>query len=138
MVIPPVAPLRLSRVLCIERKQKPSPSAGREPRGGQVHSHIAPLTVGEDVAGLINLSDSRALCSSFFFIAFHLFSPSDSGLLAQKGINTFFIPRAGSLTVLTDTMETQGRSSGPSPYLFAQDQTGFMQSRGGRTGHPHK
>lgn len=53
-------------VLCIERKQKPSPSAGREPRGGQVHAHITLLTVGKDVADLINLSDSRALCSSFF------------------------------------------------------------------------
>lgn len=29
---------------------------------------------------------------------------------------------------MMDTMETQGRSRGLSPYLFAEDQTGFLQS----------
>lgn len=137
MITPPVSPLHSTRARSIDRKQKLSPSAGREMRGGQVRAHITLHTVSEDVVHLINLPHSLGFFS-LFFIAFYLFSLFNIGLLSQKGINTFFIPRAVSFTVLTDTMETQGRSSGLSPYLFAQDQTGFMQSRGGKTRHLHE
>lgn len=72
MITTPFSPLHSRRAWSIERKQKLSPSAGSEPRGGQVRAHIPLHTVTEDVVYLINRSHSLCFCFPSIYFFFYL------------------------------------------------------------------